>query len=523
MDPYNILSYESIPFQETHPRHLAALGRLNGINTADPKHCRVLELGCATGGNLISMAFYHPDSHFVGIDLSIKQIEAGHQVIENAGLKNIELHQADIFDLTVELGEFDYIIAHGVYSWVPEHVRNKMLEIVPKLLSSQGLFYVSFNTFPGWRMRGMLRDILLFSCRGIKGVQEKLDATYVALDRLTGAVDGLDALNAQYFREEIKSIKKAPPSYLLFEYLSEENNAFLFSDFLTDIEQHDLRYVCDATLASDYPANLSAEAEHTLQDLSDSTSVQQWLDFATNRNFRRSILCKNTIQPSAEIRLDDFADFYFHSELSPPKNINWRHYKAIPFKQLDGEKVTVEHPLCKALLVEMYARQPSWTSLVDLLPQAQLRLAAAGATQYAEDYEPCLGELFRLFANRSINACPYDAAIFRQIEEAPLVSSLTNAQLDAGQTWVATANHTVLEIDSLAARVLFYLDGKHTLEQISQAVLEEIQQGKLKTPSGFGQSNSPLTENTLKQGLQHSTKSLLYLLARQGLLQSNQG
>ncbi|MEW8014368.1 MAG: hypothetical protein AB2807_06165 [Candidatus Sedimenticola endophacoides] len=54
MDPYDQFFYESIPFPETHPRHLASLGRLFGLETADPERCRLLELGCASGGNLIA-------------------------------------------------------------------------------------------------------------------------------------------------------------------------------------------------------------------------------------------------------------------------------------------------------------------------------------------------------------------------------------------------------------------------------------------------------------------------------------
>ena len=68
--PYDAVPYESKSFPQTHPDRLATLGRLFGMNPAPVTHSRVLELGCAGGGNLIPMAFHLPENDFLGIDLS---------------------------------------------------------------------------------------------------------------------------------------------------------------------------------------------------------------------------------------------------------------------------------------------------------------------------------------------------------------------------------------------------------------------------------------------------------------------
>ena len=83
------------------------------------RRCRVLELGCASGGNLIPMAMDFPDSEFLGIDLSARQIEAGKVHLANLKPRNIELRAASIMDVDAGYGQFDYIICHGVFSWVP--------------------------------------------------------------------------------------------------------------------------------------------------------------------------------------------------------------------------------------------------------------------------------------------------------------------------------------------------------------------------------------------------------------------
>ena len=129
MDTYDELPYESTPFAWTHPENLAVLGFLYGMRTPDPKKCRVLELGCAGGGNLIPMAWYLPESCFLGIEVSATQVRDARNLIQHLGIDNVEIRQDDILQLEEDLGEFDFIIAHGVFSWVPTRVQEKILSI----------------------------------------------------------------------------------------------------------------------------------------------------------------------------------------------------------------------------------------------------------------------------------------------------------------------------------------------------------------------------------------------------------
>src|SRR5262245_19905923 len=124
--------------------------------------CRMLELGCSMVGNLIAMAQNHPGAQFVGIDSSARQIAVGWKSIDALGLKNIRLRQLDILDAGADLGEFDYIIAHGVLSWVPLKTQDGMLELCRRHLGSNGVAYFSYNTYPGWHIRGIVRDMMLY-------------------------------------------------------------------------------------------------------------------------------------------------------------------------------------------------------------------------------------------------------------------------------------------------------------------------------------------------------------------------
>src|SRR6516164_1345854 len=151
-------SYEEIPWQGfalylTHPNHLAALARLFAMTPPEIATCRVLELGCAQGDNLIPMAASLPGARFVGIDLSPRHIAEGRAAIAELGLENIELREQNILDVSPGQGSFDFIVAQGVYSWVPEPVREQMLRLCATALAPSGLAHISYNTYPGWHMR----------------------------------------------------------------------------------------------------------------------------------------------------------------------------------------------------------------------------------------------------------------------------------------------------------------------------------------------------------------------------------
>jgi len=179
---YDDLPYPGGPFAQTHPDHLATIATLFGIAPPSVEGCRVLELGCGDGGNLIPIAFALPKSSFTGIDLSGSAINRGQKLIEAVGLGNIRLQQLDVMDLTAQFGEFDYIIVHGLYSWVPPHVREQILNICKSHLAPNGIAFISYNAFPGCHLRNMLREMMLFHVRGFESAEERVNQA-VALVR----------------------------------------------------------------------------------------------------------------------------------------------------------------------------------------------------------------------------------------------------------------------------------------------------------------------------------------------------
>ena len=160
---YDELLYKSKPFSFSVPVFLQSVSTLLGLNVADSKNCSFLELGSSFGGNMISQALFNPESKFVGIDLSEEQVKIGNEIIEYIGLDNIKLYAKNIIDIDEDFGKFDYITTHGVYSWVPDNVKDKILEIFKNNLNENGIGYVSYNTYPGWKKGSLLREMMVYA------------------------------------------------------------------------------------------------------------------------------------------------------------------------------------------------------------------------------------------------------------------------------------------------------------------------------------------------------------------------
>ena len=145
-ESYDDFLYVSKPFSNTCITSLMAKALIYGLDPVPVEDARVLELGSSCGGNIIPQALYNPTATFTGIDLSPTQVKHGNELIESMGLKNITLLEKNIMDIDETFGTFDYIIVHGIWSWVPDVVKDKILNICSRNLSDRGIAYVSYNT-----------------------------------------------------------------------------------------------------------------------------------------------------------------------------------------------------------------------------------------------------------------------------------------------------------------------------------------------------------------------------------------
>src|SRR5262245_19261019 len=223
MSDYDQLPYLSLPIAFTQPSHLAALAALHGSAPCpDPERAHVLELGCASGGNLLPLAARWPEARFLGVDLSARQVADGNRRIRYFHLENATLKKADLADLSLSARSFDYVICHGVFSWVPPTVQGAILRLIGHCLGDSGVAAISYNVLPGWHLRNPVKDILRFYARTDGTIQERVAHARAALAAL-GTYTGPGAYGA-LLRTEARQLAKIPSSYILGEFLAEHRS-----------------------------------------------------------------------------------------------------------------------------------------------------------------------------------------------------------------------------------------------------------------------------------------------------------
>ena len=295
---YSELGYKSMPFPYTTPATLEAYAALVGVSAPNPKTARVLELGATYGGNIISQALFNPDATFVGIELSQEQVEKGNEVIANAGLTNVSLIQSDIASIGSEIGTFDYIIAHGVYSWVDDGVKDALLRLIDEHLAEDGIAYVSYNTYPGWHTMEEVRQLMMFSNRDKTQFNHKEKVLH---GKTIGSIVGSQILKYDNLKERnskflgaLRSVMQKDEYYVGHDHLEPNNDPVYFYQFNDHLAAHNLAYLCDADLTLSMVRSFDADIADTLDKLvpNDHVAQEQYLDFMLDTTFRKSIICK---------------------------------------------------------------------------------------------------------------------------------------------------------------------------------------------------------------------------------------
>jgi SAM-dependent methyltransferase len=283
--PYDAIRYPTYPRIETHPDRLASIAALYGMKPAAVTDCRVLEIGCGDGGNLIPMAYFLPGSRFHGIDLEGTAIAKGGRMAADLRLRNLALVESD-FRESAQQGEFDFMIAHGLYSWIPAEVRDALLSVCRERLAPHGVVYISYNTWPGRHARHILREMMLFQIRRVRAPRRRLAEARKLLRSIGTA--------------EARDLAARPEDVLFHDDLAPVNDPVWFRDFAAHAAQHGLQYLGEA---GGGPRDVPGR--------------EQYADFVRMRAFRQSLLCRAEVALEREVVPAQMKRFLFSAGGDP--------------------------------------------------------------------------------------------------------------------------------------------------------------------------------------------------------------
>lgn len=466
---YDEVPYESHPFSQTHPSRLYTIGTLFGMRPTPVQRCRVLELGCAAGGNLIPMADNLPDSEFVGVDLSARQINDGQALIKQFGLKNVKLKHASIMDVDASYGQFDYIICHGVFSWVPDKVRDKIFDIYSKQLTPNGIGYISYNTYPGWHMRGMIRDMMRYHSGRFNTPQMRTQQARALLDFLAQSVKQEGSAYTVLLKQELETLRHQADHYLYHEHLEENNDPLYFHQFAERAKAKGLKYLGESRVGTMVTGNFGPDIEKTLKILAtDQIQAEQYMDFLRNRMFRESLLCLDRVQPNWAVNPECLRVLHVATgsrpvgaDGQPLQQINLTAEDNVSFKSQSGMSMATTRPLLKAAMSVMAQAYPGTVPFDQVRKQAR-ELIGGDATdpkQIAEDTQVLAVGLLNCYMGSDLVELHGAPITFARVA-GPKPVAIALARYQAGRGAVVTnRRHEVVRLNDLDKHLVPLLDG----------------------------------------------------------------
>jgi SAM-dependent methyltransferase len=459
---YDVVDYPAHVFPQMHPSRMAAIGRLHGIPAASPRQCRLLEVGCGDGLQLVTLAMAYPDSEFVGVDLSARAIARGEALRSKLRLDNLRLVAGDLLEWDPGEAAYDYITAHGFWSWVPDVVRGRLMALCEEKLAPAGIAYVSYNALPGCHLRRMLWDMMKFHVRDVQAPRERTERAREFLAWL-----GNDLLNqkayANVVREEALDLLNAThPTVLFHDDLSEINAPFTITDFIDRARSHGLDFLAEADYheMSDVAAPPPVRERLAMHAGGDVVRREQYRDFLQGRRFRQTLLCprhalrQRTPDPTSVQGMHVAGQLRAEGLDHEPSTRT-----PVQFVNQSGAALTIDLPVAKAALASIGASFPQPLDFETLLERARSRAGSDGND--AEDRAALAEVLASAFEIGLVTLYRDPPRFACAAGDRPRISPLVALQLEAGQDLVASLRPSMARLDNgVTIELVRLLDGQ---------------------------------------------------------------
>jgi len=465
------------------------------------------------------MAHGLPGSRFVGIDLSASQIGQTREMAMALGLRNVEFVHADLSDPGLALGEFDFIIAHGVYSWVPAPVRDSLLAVCKRSLSASGVAYISYNTLPGWSNILTVREMINFHTRHLSDPRERVRAGRDFLSSLLPMLpDGENAAFTAFLRDYIGTRFRRfadradwEESMLLHDELSTVNEPVYFHRFAAHAASHGLTYLAEADFPRVMPNELGAEHASALQQASGSIiDFEQYLDFVRDQTFRSTLLVHDDVPIQRQLDGSRVRQLHVSSRARFTKDSDGSEY----FRTAEDARWPAQEPITSAALLHLESVSPRAVHFPDLFVAACRALNLNGTPEKAATI--LADDLLAAFAvdTQLVEFLAWSPPVAAHAGEFPAMSEVARHQANASLT-VSTLLHEQAELDAMSRSLAPLLDGRHDRPSLLRALSQRQADGARAddTDAAPSADGTPVTE-TLEQALEFS----LMRLAGAGLL-----
>jgi methyltransferase-like protein len=496
-NPVDDLIYLDSALATTHPDTLYVLGTIYGMSPAPVTRCNVLSLSTNNGTNLIAMAYGLPGSKFIGVTQLQHDLEDAQAKVKALNLKNIEFKLADVMELNKDLGEFDYIIAKGIYSWVNEERRNKILTLFRDLLTSQGIAYLNFNSNPGWGIYKTLREMMKYHLHGVNNSHDMVKKAREFLQILSKSASSTNHYNGAILRHQLETINNWRDDYLRHDTLADINQPFYLHEIVEAAEKVNLQYLADAEFHTMVPGNLPDEAFNILNEKGiNKTEKDQYMDFFNNRMFKQSLFVHADVKLSNHLNPDALRQFYYAAPIAPVSSIPDIQADNIKsFESYSGIPISASDPIMKACLLYLSLQYPlpqDFNTIIKNLKDilgADYQYVAKDGKLLPFD-QAVIKNLLDGFGLGMLKVFAHPINVANQLSDKPLANALVRYEAVHGLI-LSNQLHEPVSIDIFSHHVMPNFNGKNTIADIVAILSKLIDTGKISLRKGDDNINKP--------------------------------
>lgn len=507
---YDDVPYTSNVFNHCQPTRLHALAKIKGLEPAPLETATVLEIGCSAGGNLLPYAIRYPKSQLIGIDLSELQISLGKQMLQQVGVTNVELVDADISKVHFNF-KFDYIICHGVFSWVPPFIRQAILKTIQDYLAPNGIAFISYNAYPGWKIKEISKDLMHFGSNVNLTRQERVEQSFETLGFVQSILERNNSAVSKVIANLFKETREQPKYYIAHEHFENYNNPLYFKDFINEIEQFNLAYVTDASKPIIYRHFTFKDDEYDkvcnyfnfkLE------AVEQFMDFIDNRQFRSSVITHKSNLDNHNIKnhMEQYSlchDFYNvclqcnvnYIEQDNSKGAIWKlecgvEFQSTPLNDKLFSYLKEQKGTCKVQdIFDHLSKFPEYDEeklksnlwLIIHLNNVYLSFNVESAAPYGK--KPKIIEKLR--------------ALIKFVKANPEITNLSDLY------------YRVRFLDGFTIHLSEYLDGTKTIKQLEKQIRQDFDSGYLtKSQNGVQLTSDQIEDQEIQQLVKQSLETL---------------
>lgn len=490
-EKYADLPYSDVVFGRSNPDRMAVLATLQGVKTTPVERARVLELGCGNGSNLISLASNLPGGQFLGVELNEAKANEAKARVADYGLQNVEIKHCPDFDLPAQLGEFDYIIANGIFSWISTELQEQIFQICQKHLAEKGLAFISYNTFPGWHFRGAVREMVQYYTNTIQEPQERLQQAGALIGFMCQGVNlmaqqteglpsdnGLKALDAT-LQEEVKQIGQAFDVQRMTEHLCAFNQPLYFHQFIERAGRHGLKYLAEADfgtmLVSNFPEPIQVAFSSVVNDL---IRTEQYMDFLRNRSFRQTILCRVKLPVDRNLPPQNVTSLLIASPVRAAEDKSAVHTNQSMTFEYAGAKFTSCDPLVKAAFQHLSEIWPKAEPFEQLVRQACAGAGLDADSLPEEEKYRLANDILLAFGANLTELRTKEDSFVTGVSDRPRASDLSRRE--SLETNIVTNQlHETLNLDVFSVNLIRLLDGTRTRSDLLAELTKLVTDGIL--------------------------------------------